>query len=232
MLFRNPWPKIRFRASSRCVCWELRSRVRRSARWGLRGPRDRTRARPFDAVKYRPPPPRRRCRRGRNSCTNPKHPYNVAAGAAYVRQSTFSGNSATGGLGGDADAWPGPSYGGGLNIAPSVPPLADLDAYTESNTVNNFADIDPNIAGSYTLNGVHIPPLVIGDVSTLEGNSGTTAFVFTVSLATSRRWSTPTSASLFTETSSQAISSSCVAASDCGQSSPILDWPRTSKLRA
>jgi chitinase len=73
--------------------------------------------------------------------------------------------------------------GGGLNIAPGVPPLADLDTFTESNTVNNTADIDPNISGPYSLNGSSNPALAISDVSTLEGNTGTTAFVFTVSLS-------------------------------------------------
>jgi urease beta subunit len=104
----------------------------------------------------------------------------VAAGTVYVKQSTLSGNSATGGLGGGGD-YPGPdgmSVGGGLYIATAAPPLADLDTFTESNTINNFADIDPNIAGPYSLDG--LPRLAIGDLTVLEGNDGTTAFVFTV----------------------------------------------------
>src|SRR5205823_9736560 len=107
----------------------------------------------------------------------------VAAGMVYVKQSTLSGNGAAGGLGGlvglgDYPGSPGVGVGGGLSIAPAAPPIADLDTFTESNTINNFADIDPNISGPYSLNG--LPRLAIGDVTVLEGNDGTTAFVFTV----------------------------------------------------
>jgi Calx-beta domain len=73
--------------------------------------------------------------------------------------------------------------GGGIYIEYAVPPLADLDTFTESHTVNNFADIDPNISGPYSLNGSWVPPLAISNGSTLEGNTGTTAFVFTVRLS-------------------------------------------------
>jgi hypothetical protein len=48
---------------------------------------------------------------------------------------------------------PGWGAGGGLSIASADPPLADLDTYTESNTINNAADIYPNISGPYSLNG-------------------------------------------------------------------------------
>lgn len=88
----------------------------------------------------------------------------VAAGTVEVHQSTLSGNSATGGLGGAAAFYGDPpgangvGVGGGINIAPAAPPLADLDTYTESNTINNFADIDPNIAGPYSLNGTSTQP--------------------------------------------------------------------------
>ena len=58
-----------------------------------------------------------------------------------------------------------------------------MDTYTESNAINNFADIDANIAGPYSLNGVFARTLAISDVSIVEGNSGTTAFVFTVILS-------------------------------------------------
>ncbi|MBA3480729.1 MAG: hypothetical protein H0T51_02840 [Pirellulales bacterium] len=74
----------------------------------------------------------------------------VAAGTARINQSTVWSNYAVGGLGGDADAGSGVGVGGGLSIAPGVPPLADLDTDTESNTINNFADIDPNISGPYS----------------------------------------------------------------------------------
>jgi hypothetical protein len=78
---------------------------------------------------------------------------------------------------------PGWGAGGGLSIVSADPLLADLDTYTESNTINNAADIYPNISGPYSFNGTWVPPLAISDVSRLEGNSGTTAFVFTVSLS-------------------------------------------------
>ena len=100
-------------------------------------------------------------------------------------QSSISGNTAVGGsaASGSYPGWAGASVGGGLHIAPAVPPIADLDTFTESNTINNFADIDPNIAGPYSLNGAFARTLAISDVSILEGNSGTTAFVFTVTLS-------------------------------------------------
>jgi chitinase len=58
-----------------------------------------------------------------------------------------------------------------------------MDIYTESNTIDNFADIDPNISGPYSLNGTWVRPLAISDVSILEGSTGATAFVFTVRLS-------------------------------------------------
>ena len=73
--------------------------------------------------------------------------------------------------------------GGGLSIASAAPPLADLDTFTESHTINNFADFDPNISGPYSLNGAPPPMVTIGDVTAVEGNTGTTAFVFTVRLS-------------------------------------------------
>jgi hypothetical protein len=80
----------------------------------------------------------------------------IAAGTVKLSQNTISGNTADGGSGGSGD-FPGPDgvgVGGGLDIAPSVPPIAHLDTFTVANTVNNFADIDPNISGPYTLDGV------------------------------------------------------------------------------
>ena len=92
----------------------------------------------------------------------------VAGGTVYFTQSTLSGNRATGGLGGGGDypGSPGVGVGGGLSIASAAPPLADLDTFTESNTINNFADIDPNISGPYSLDGS--PRLAIGDVTVLR----------------------------------------------------------------
>jgi len=110
----------------------------------------------------------------------------VAAGGVDFSQSTLTGNTAIGGAGGDGTngfGWPGEGRGGGLGITYADPPLANLDTFTESNTINNFAGYYPNIWGSYSLNGPPPPKVAIGDVTVLEGNSGTTAFVFTVSLS-------------------------------------------------
>src|SRR5262249_50217692 len=114
----------------------------------------------------------------------------VAAGSLEIRQSSIFDNRAFGGAGGRGydrgtyPEWPsGVGAGGGLSIASASPPLADLDTFTESHTVNNVADIGPNIWGPYSLNGTWIPTLGISDVTTVEGNTGTTAFVFTVSLS-------------------------------------------------
>lgn len=79
----------------------------------------------------------------------------IAAGTVQLSQSTLSGNTADGGSGGFGDILgpDGVGVGGGLSIAAAVPRLADLDTFTASNTLNNFADIDPNISGPYSLNG-------------------------------------------------------------------------------
>jgi hypothetical protein len=63
----------------------------------------------------------------------------------------------------------------------SASPRSFRITFTESNTINNFADIDPNISGPYSLDG--LPRLAIGDVTILEGNDGTKEMVFTVSLS-------------------------------------------------
>src|SRR5262245_48943489 len=108
-------------------------------------------------------------------------------GAAVSSNSALAGSGGPGGFAGYTPGItgnPGLGKGGGLYIAPAAPPLADLDTYTVSNTVNNVADIDPNISGPYSLNGTWLPPLAISDLSILEGNTGTTAFVFTVSIPT------------------------------------------------
>jgi hypothetical protein len=120
----------------------------------------------------------------------------VVGGSLEIRQSSIFDNTASGGIGGLSFSYPGGytyersgvGEGGGLYIASADPPLADLDTFTESNTINNFADFyaPNNIAGSYSLNGTWVPPLprlAISGVSTVEGNTGTTAFVFTVSLS-------------------------------------------------
>jgi hypothetical protein len=114
----------------------------------------------------------------------------VAAGSLDIHQSSIFNNRASGGPGGQGfyaglylEGPPGVGAGGGQSIAPAAPPLADLDTFTESNTVNNVADINPNIDGPYSLNGTWVPPLAISDVTTVEGNTGMTAFVFTVRLS-------------------------------------------------
>jgi hypothetical protein len=109
----------------------------------------------------------------------------VVAGTVEFDQCSISGNTAGGGSPG-MGTYPGEygaSVGGGLSIASAAPPLADLDDFTLSNTVNNVANVDPDISGPYTVNGVRVPSLAISDVSIREGNGGTTAFVFTVSLS-------------------------------------------------
>jgi hypothetical protein len=80
----------------------------------------------------------------------------VAAGKVEFYQSTLTSNTAYGGRVGypEYSGLPGWSMGGGLYITSADPPLADLDTFTESNTINNIADIDPNIAGPYSLNGM------------------------------------------------------------------------------
>src|SRR5262249_46781626 len=107
-----------------------------------------------------------------------------------IHQSTIFNNSASGGAGGQGyslgDYYEGPSgygTGGGLYISSAAPPLADLDTYTVANTVNNIADVDPNISGSYSVNGTWGPPLAIRNKSTGKGNTGTTAIVYTARLS-------------------------------------------------
>ena len=112
----------------------------------------------------------------------------VAGGSVQIQQSSIFDNGAFGGSGGVGDGYyyaqSGLGQGGGLRITPAAPPLADLDTYTVSNTINNIADIDPNISGPYTSSGAAFnPTLAISDVSTLEGNSGTHAITFTVSVS-------------------------------------------------
>jgi Calx-beta domain-containing protein len=111
----------------------------------------------------------------------------VVGGSLEIHQSSIFDNGAFGGSGGYGSFYYGKSglgYGGGLSIATAAPPRADLDTDTVSNTINNIADIDPNISGPYTSNGaVFNPTLVISDVSTLEGNTGAHAITFTVSVS-------------------------------------------------
>jgi hypothetical protein len=114
----------------------------------------------------------------------------VAAGSLEIHQSSIFDNAASGGPGGQGyylgdypEGPPGVGAGGGLSIASAAPPLADLDTFTESDTVNNRADIAPNIDGPYSLNGTWIPPLFISSLSTVEGNNGTRVITFTVTLA-------------------------------------------------
>jgi hypothetical protein len=109
----------------------------------------------------------------------------VTAGRLEVGGSTVSGNTAAGGYGGwgEVPGYPGRGEGGGLYISPYDLPPVNLDTFTESNTIYNIADVDPNISGPYTGNGSSKPALAINDASTLEGNTGTHAITFTVSLS-------------------------------------------------
>jgi hypothetical protein len=109
----------------------------------------------------------------------------VAAGRLEVRGSMVSGNTAAGGYGGSGDVsgYAGVGEGGGLYAASAYPALADLDTFTVSNTINNVADIDPNISGPFTVNGAVYPALAISNGSTQEGNNGTHAIIFTVSVS-------------------------------------------------
>jgi hypothetical protein len=107
----------------------------------------------------------------------------LRAGALEIRGSSIFDNVAFGGGVFSHDATNGQSAGGGLCINPNAPHSVDLDTFTESHTVNNFANIDPNISGPYTVNGVFQPKLAVSDMSTLEGNTGTRAVTFTVTLS-------------------------------------------------
>jgi hypothetical protein len=108
----------------------------------------------------------------------------VHAGALEIHGSSIFDNEAfRGGAFSYYSAIDGASAGGGLSIQPNAPPRVDLDTFTESHTINNRADIDPNISGPYTVNGVFQPKLTVSDVSTLEGSTGTHAITFTVSLS-------------------------------------------------
>src|SRR5262249_50142019 len=87
----------------------------------------------------------------------------VATDTVQLYQSSLSGSRAGGGGSGASPAPTGGGVEGALSVAPPAPPLADLDTFTESNTINNSADTDPNIAGPYSLNGTWVPPLAIRD---------------------------------------------------------------------
>lgn len=86
--------------------------------------------------------------------------YVAAVGKLEVGGSTLSGNAARGGGGGSGyvGGWSADGVGGGLYIVPTTPIPADLDTFTESHAIDNFADIDPNIAGPYSLNGASTQP--------------------------------------------------------------------------
>jgi hypothetical protein len=93
----------------------------------------------------------------------------VTGGTLEIRQSTLFGNGAFGGRSGwDEPDFAGVSEGGGLYIATAEPPIASLDSVTVSNTVNNRADLNPNIAGPYFLDGT--PRLTVSNVTAREGN--------------------------------------------------------------
>jgi len=114
----------------------------------------------------------------------------VAAGTLNIDGSTLSGNAARAGYTGwgDAPGYPGQGVGGGLYISPYDLPPVNLDTFTESNTINNIAEIDPNISGPYSVNGWSKPALAISDAFTVEGNTGTHVLTFTVSLSAAFNW--------------------------------------------
>jgi hypothetical protein len=101
----------------------------------------------------------------------------VGGGRLEVHQSTLSSNTAVGGSGGSGpyNGVDGPGEGGGLSTPPDEPPYTYLDSFTVAHTIDNSPD---DIVGTYFLDGM--PRLAIGDVTVLEGNDGSTAFVFTV----------------------------------------------------
>jgi hypothetical protein len=78
----------------------------------------------------------------------------VASGTATMLNTTVTSNTAQGGKGGEgryglpagAD---GQGRGGGICINAGV--SATLDAFTVAHAASNLADLDPNIAGSYTI---------------------------------------------------------------------------------
>ena len=96
----------------------------------------------------------------------------VSGGTLEVRQSTISGNTAVGGSNPSSESAVG--EGGGLFIAS----VAYLDTFTVDHTINNYPD---DIVGTYFLYAA--PRLAIGDVTVLEGNTGTRAATFTVTLS-------------------------------------------------
>ena len=105
----------------------------------------------------------------------------VAGGTLTLGQSTVAYNSAFGSPGYYADFGydGGRAEGGGLFISRyDYNPAVYLDTFTVDHTINNTPD---NIVGPYFLLGM--PLLAISDVTVLEGNTGTTSVVFTVSLS-------------------------------------------------
>jgi hypothetical protein len=97
----------------------------------------------------------------------------VGGGSLDLHQSTLSNNTAAGGIGGAGyfNGFHGTGEGGGLNAQSDT----YLDSFTATHTIDNSPD---NIAGTYFLDGMS--RLNIGDVTAVEGNDGSTAFVFTV----------------------------------------------------
>jgi hypothetical protein len=67
----------------------------------------------------------------------------VAAGQVVLTTTTVKNNSAAPGAGSSHAT----SYGGGLFIAEAA--TVDIDAFTLANVINNDAQIDPNIDGTY-----------------------------------------------------------------------------------
>jgi hypothetical protein len=78
----------------------------------------------------------------------------AGGGTLQIRGTSFTANSAQGGLGGNAhtgaDAADGNGVGGGIYVAPAAP--AGLDAFTQSHTTSNTASTSDNdIFGSFTI---------------------------------------------------------------------------------
>jgi hypothetical protein len=73
----------------------------------------------------------------------------AAAGTLSLSNDTITSNSIWGEIGtaGDMLSYYVAGYGGGIYIAPGA--TAYIDSFTVSNTINNTANVDPNIHGTY-----------------------------------------------------------------------------------
>jgi hypothetical protein len=73
----------------------------------------------------------------------------VAGGTVTLCSDTVQSNAAQGGTAALLGAT-GQGYGGGLYLAAKANKVY-LDSFTVNDTINNTANVDPNIDGSYTL---------------------------------------------------------------------------------